>query len=67
MLITDAHGRCETDWTASVAGRYRIQADFAGDQDYLPSSQDRQIELVEFRAEVVRQYNRFLAWAGREV
>ena len=67
VLITDAHGRCEFDWNAAVAGHYRVQAVFAGDPDYLPSSQDRLIELVEFRAEVVRRYNRFLAWARQSV
>ena len=67
VLITDAQGRCEFDWNAAVAGHYQVQAVFAGDPDYLPSSQDRQIELVEFRAEVVRRYNLFLAWARQSV
>ena len=66
-VITDASGRGYTDLTGSVPGSYQVSADFAGDLDYLPASMARQIELVEFRADVVRRYNDFLAWIREQV
>ena len=66
-VITDASGRGYTDLTGPVPGSYQVAANFAGDLDYLPSAMTRQIELVEFRADVVRRYNDFLAWIRQQV
>ena len=66
-VITDASGRGHTDLTGPIPGTYQIAADFAGDPDYLPTSRARQIELVEFRQDVVLRYNNFLAWVRGEV
>ena len=66
-VITDASGRGYTDLTGHVPGSYQIVANFAGDLDYLPASTTRQIELVEFREDVVRRYNDFLAWIREQV
>ena len=66
-VITDASGRGYTDLTGPVPGSYQILANFAGDLDYLPASVARQIELVEFREDVVRRYNDFLAWIREQV
>ena len=66
-VITDASGRGYTDLTGSVPSLYQVSADFAGDLDYLPASMARQIELVEFRADVVRRYNEFLVWIREQV
>ena len=66
-VITDDSGRGRTDLTGPVPGTYPIAANFAGDLDYLPSSGDRQFQLVEFRSYVVRHYNDFLAWIRGQV
>ena len=61
-LLTDAEGRCRTSWTGSVPGTYRVAADFAGEDQYLPTSAQHELEVVEFREDVVRRYNSFLPW-----
>ena len=66
-VITDDSGRGRTDLTGPVPGTYPIAANFAGDLEYLPSSGDRQLQLVEFRSYVVRRYNDFLAWIRGQV
>ncbi len=62
-IVTDAAGWGQTEWTGPNPGGYQVTVDFPGDADYLPSSGRRDFELVEFREEVVRRYNLFLAWA----
>ena len=66
-VITDASGRGYTDLTGPVPGSYQIVANFAGDLHYLPASMTRQVELVEFREDVVRRYNDFLARIREQV
>ncbi len=66
-VITDASGTGYTDLIGHVPGSYQIEANFAGDLDYLPASMTRQIELVEFREDVVRRYNDFLMWIRQQV
>ena len=61
-LLTDAEGRCRTSWTGSVPGTYRVAADFAGEDQYLPTSAQHELEVVEFREDVVSRYNSFLPW-----
>ena len=61
-LLTDADGRCHTSWTGTVPGTYRVVADFAGEDQYLPTSAHHELELVDFREDVVRRYNSFLPW-----
>ena len=66
-VITDASGTGYADLIGPVPGSYQIEANFAGDLDYLPASMARQIELVEFREDVVRRYNDFLIWVREQV
>ena len=61
-LLTDAEGRCHTSWTGSVPGTYRVAADFAGEDQYLPASAHHELEVVDFREDVVRRYNSLLPW-----
>ena len=61
-LLTDAEGRCRTIWTGSVPGTYRVAADFAGEDQYLPASAHHELEVVDFREDVVRRYNSLLPW-----
>ena len=61
-LLTDADGRCHTSWTGTVPGTYRVAADFAGEDQYLPTSAHHELEVVDFREDVVRRYNSFLPW-----
>ena len=61
-LLTDADGRCHTSWTGTVPGTYRVVADFAGEIQYLPTSAHHELEVVDFREDVVRRYNSFLPW-----
>ena len=61
-LLTDADGRCRTSWTGTVPGTYRVAADFAGEDQYLPSSAHHELEVVDFREDVVRRYNSLLPW-----
>ena len=61
-LQTGADGRCHTPWTGTVPGTYRVVVDFAGEDQYLPSSAHREFEVVDFRDDVVSRYNSFLPW-----
>ena len=61
-LLTDADGQCHTSWTGTVPGTYQVAADFAGEDQYLPTSAHHELEVVEFREDVVRRYNSFLPW-----
>ena len=61
-LLTDAEGRCRTIWSGSVPGTYRVAADFAGEDQYLPASAHHELEVVDFREDVVRRYNSLLPW-----
>ena len=61
-LLTYADGRCHTSWTGTVPGTYRVAADFAGQDQYLPTSAHHELEVVDFREDVVSRYNSFLPW-----
>ena len=61
-LLTDADGRCHTSWTGTVPGTYQVVADFAGEDQYLPTSAHHELEVVDFREDVVRRYNSLLPW-----
>ena len=61
-LLTDADGRCHISWTGTVPGPYRVAANFAGEDHYLPTSAHHEFEVVDFREDVVRRYNSFLPW-----
>ena len=65
-LVTSTEGRCSTAWTGTVPGTYRVDAHFAGDDHYAPTSTLADFEVVDFREEVVRRYNTFLPWV-REI
>ena len=45
-----------------MPGTYRVAADFAGEGQYLPTSAQQELEVVEFREDVVSRYNSFLPW-----
>ena len=61
-LLTDAGGRCHTSWTGTVPRTYRVVVDFAGEDQYLPTSAHHEFEVVDFREDVVSRYNSFLPW-----
>ena len=61
-LLTDAGGRCRTSWTGTVPGTYRVVVEFAGEDQYMATSAQHELEVVDFRDDVVRRYNSFLPW-----
>ena len=61
-LLTDAGGRCHTSWAGTVPGMYQVVVDFAGEDQYLPTSTHHEFEVVDFRDDVVHRYNSFLPW-----
>ena len=62
---TDDQGVCALSWTASGPGEYRLLTAYEGDAANRPSSASRNFRIVDFREEIVRLYNVFLAWARR--
>ncbi len=64
QLTTDNEGVCTLSWTGNEPGEYLVSAEFAGDDDHLPSSISRSFRKVDFREEIVRLYNTFLDWAA---
>ena len=67
VLATDDDGVCVLEWTAERQGEFRVSARFAGDDNYLESSDSRNFRVVDFREEVVRLYNSFVEWAGQRI
>ena len=66
-LITDDDGRCELVWRGNDLGVYRVEVKFAGDEGHLPSEGRGQFEVVEFRDDIVKRYNLFLAGMRKKV
>ena len=66
-LITDDDGRCESVWRRDDLGVYQVEAEFAGDEGHLPSEGGGQFEVVEFRDDIVKRYNLFLAEMRQKV
>lgn len=64
-LITDENGRCRLTLPADEPGEYAIEAWFEGDEGHLPCRARSRFEIVEFRDDVVRRYNSFLAVVRR--
>ena len=66
-LITDDDGRCESVWRGADLGVYQVEAEFMGDEGYLPSEGRGRFEVVEFRDDIVKRYNLFLAGMRQKV
>ena len=66
-LISDDDGRCESVWRGADLGVYQVEAEFMGDEGYLPSEGRGQFEVVEFRDDIVKRYNLFLAGMRQKV
>ena len=66
-LFTDDDGRCESVWRGDDLGVYQVEAEFAGDEGHLPSEGRGQFEVVEFRDDIVKRYNLFLAGMRQKV
>ena len=63
-LETGAQGNCGFAWTAIELGEFTVSVGFAGNGDYLASSDSGSFRVVDFREEIVRLYNSFVEWAG---
>ena len=66
-LITDDDGRCESVWRGADPGVYQVEAEFMGDEGHLPSEGRGRFEVVEFRDDIVKRYNLFLAGMRQKV
>ena len=66
-LITDDDGRCESVWRGADPGVYQVEAEFMGDEGHLPSEGGGRFEVVEFRDDIVKRYNLFLAGMRQKV
>ena len=66
-LVTDDDGRCESVWRGAELGVYQVEAEFMGDEGHLPSEGGGQFEVVEFRDDIVKRYNLFLAGMRQKV
>ena len=66
-LITDDDGRCESVWRGADLGVYQVEAEFMGDEGHLPSEGRGRFEVVEFRDDIVKRYNLFLAGMRQKV
>ena len=67
MLVTDDDGASALRITADYVGEHTISVAFAGDEDNLPASSSRSYRVVDYREEIVRLYNDFLAWARASI
>ena len=65
--VTDERGSISLSWNAGEPGDYTISARFAGGPLYEPSADTRRYRVVDFREEIVRLYQEFLAWAEGQV
>ncbi len=63
LAVVGNDGAYTFGWTGAEPGEYPVSAEFAGDYDYLPSSESRILRVVDFREEIVRLYNLFWEWA----
>ena len=67
-LATDDAGQCTVSLVAEAAGSYALTASFQGVAErYVSSSASGEYRVVDFREEIVRLYNLFVEWAGRQV
>ena len=66
-LFTDDDGRCESVRRGADLGVYQVEAEFMGDEGHLPSEGRGQFEVVEFRDDIVKRYNLFLAEMRQKV
>ena len=66
-LITDDDGRCESVRRGADLGVYQVEAEFMGDEGHLPSEGRGRFEVVEFRDDIVKRYNLFLAGMRQKV
>lgn len=60
-LQTDADGACVSEFTFFNKGMVRFSAVFAGTKELLPSSDQQRLEIVDYREEVIKLFNGFLA------
>ena len=67
QVLTDDSGRCEAIRVGTELGVFQVDAEFEGDERHLPSEGRGQFEVVDFRDDVVRRYNSFLAQVGQKV
>ena len=63
LAVAGNDGACTFSWSGAEPGEYPVSAEFAGDYDYLPSSESRSLRVVDFREEIVRLYGVFWEWA----
>ena len=66
-LQTDEAGRCGYTWQADVPGDHEFTAYFEESDLYLASTASVPFRVVDFREEIVRLYNEFVAWAGERI
>ena len=66
-LATDDAGQCTVSLVAEAAGSFSLTASFQGVAErYVSSSASAEYRVVDFREEIVRLYNLFVEWAGRQ-
>ena len=63
LAVIGSDGAYTFSWSGAEPGEYPVSVEFAGDYDYLPSSESRSIRIVDFREEIVHLYGLFLDWA----
>ena len=65
--LTDDSGHCQLVRTGEWPGVYSVEAEFDGDEGYLPSEGRGRFQVVDFRDDVVQRYNSFLAKVRQKV
>ena len=65
-LLTDEHGQCGFTWEADRLGDLAVSAEYEETWLYLASSDSAALRVVDFREEIVRLYNDYLAWAEEQ-
>ena len=63
LAVAGSDGAYTFSWSGAEPGEYPVSVEFAGDYDYLPSSESRSLRVVDFREEIVRLYGLFWDWA----
>ena len=66
-LHTDDAGRGSYTWQAHEPGDHEFIAEFEESDLYLASTASVPFRVVNFRQEIVRLYNDFVAWAGERI